>query len=260
MRTRSGQKADGSLRERYEEIVRQRKEHLKVSEIARIHGVSRQSIHTLLKIAREKGETFPKKPKPTKACPACGREFPGKSQHCSRACGTESRRREILENRPKWSRIATTDLQCSRCGKDFKRTLFQNQISNIGVKEGKRDYCGQECYREHMRENNDGRRARVAEESQKMDRPDASEIARRLRLEGVHVSREFVKRTIGASPQDPGYKLWRPGRRKTRAPDPLRHARDFVKKAGSLDEALRLLHAIGTPGKAPEGEQHHGGA
>lgn len=232
----------GPLEGKHEEIVRQRKEHIPVREIARIHGVSRQSVHTVINKAKERGETFPKKAPRTKTCPVCGNNFHGKAQTCSRECATEATRRRSLRTRPPWSRVATVDLRCERCGRDFKRTLFQNAVSKIGAKEGKRDYCGRKCYMEQMEEGNMQRRQRVLEEAQKEPRPDALEIVRRLALEGVRVSRGFVVKTLGKGDSGkPGYRLWKPGKRR---PSPLKAARDFVKTMGSLDKALEALAAI----------------
>lgn len=140
-----------------EQIVRQRQEGSSVKDIALRYRVSRQAIYDVLKKAEKEGKDIPweRRVKTPKPCQICGKPFLPKirkNKTCSPACAKALM--SLLQRKPgsKWSRHDTLELTCHRCGKKFTRTRYQQSISMVRCAKDKKDFCGRECYREHLTE------------------------------------------------------------------------------------------------------------
>lgn len=132
-------------------IVQQRQQGISVVDLSQKYKVSRQAIYDLLKKAEKEGSSIPWHT-PVKAksyCAICGKEYFGKSKTCGIECRKKLLAITLSKKDAKWSRYILLDLKCDCCGKDFKRTKYQQSISvskKCYKKEIKQNYCSAECY------------------------------------------------------------------------------------------------------------------
>lgn len=128
-----------------------------VASLSEKYGVSRQAIYNLLHKAEKQGVGVPwqKNCRQPQTCCLCGRQFlPSKTpsrKTCSPECLKAQQRLSQKSRREgsKWSRNEFLTLTCQRCGREFQRTKYVQQIGlrNCGLQ--KQNFCSRSCSNKH---------------------------------------------------------------------------------------------------------------